>query len=178
MTLRPPEKVEKLQTVLRAKAKASPGYRFYSLYDKVYRADVLAHAFDRCRANGGAPGVDGQTFANIESWHAAGRRGLAAVGESLHATVRAGLETGRTRAAAGSPHRERCRRLRDLLQAGAGRYGPSPDAVDDGAAEAHGERAEDAAGFAPGRDVHLPGIHVRGASLLEDGPAGISTCRT
>jgi uncharacterized protein with HEPN domain len=45
MTLRTPEKVEKLQTVLRAKAKASPGYRFYSLYDKVYRVDVLAHAY-------------------------------------------------------------------------------------------------------------------------------------
>ena len=68
MTLRPPEKVEKLQTVLRAKAKASPGYRFYMLYDKVYRADVLAHAYDRCRSNGGSPGVDGQTFSDIESY--------------------------------------------------------------------------------------------------------------
>ena len=68
MSLRPPEKVEKLQTVLRAKAKASPSYRFYSLYDKVHRADVLAHAYERCRANGGSPGVDGQTFAAIESY--------------------------------------------------------------------------------------------------------------
>ena len=68
MSLRTPEKVEKLQTVLRAKAKASPSYRFYSLYDKVHRADVLAHAYERCRANGGSPGVDGQTFAAIESY--------------------------------------------------------------------------------------------------------------
>ena len=68
MSLRPPEKVEKLQAVLRAKAKASPSYRFYMLYDKVHRADILAHAFDRCRSNGGSPGVDGQTFAAIESY--------------------------------------------------------------------------------------------------------------
>ena len=68
MSLRTPEKVEKLQTVLRAKATASPSYRFYSLYDKVHRADVLAHAYERCRANGGSPGVDGQTFAAIESY--------------------------------------------------------------------------------------------------------------
>ena len=66
MSLRPPEKVEKLQRVLRAKAKESPGYRFYQLYDKVYREDILAFAYQRCRANGGAAGVDGQTFADVE----------------------------------------------------------------------------------------------------------------
>jgi len=67
MNLRPPEKVEKLQRVLRAKAKESPGYRFHQLYDKLYREDILAWAYECCRRNGGAPGVDGQTFQDIES---------------------------------------------------------------------------------------------------------------
>jgi RNA-directed DNA polymerase len=67
MRLTPPIKVEKLQTALRAKAKQSPDYRFYALYDKVYRADVLVHAYRLCRANQGSPGVDGQTFADIEA---------------------------------------------------------------------------------------------------------------
>ena len=67
MSLTTPEMVEKLQRVLRAKAKASPSYRFYQLYDKVYREDILAFAYARCRANDGAPEVDGQTFADIES---------------------------------------------------------------------------------------------------------------
>ena len=57
--------VEKLQAALHAKAKRSPGYRFYSLYDKVYREDVLKLAYRRCRANGGAAGVDAQTFEDI-----------------------------------------------------------------------------------------------------------------
>jgi hypothetical protein len=52
---------------LRAKAKGSPGYRFYLLYDKVYREDVLTFAYQRCKANGGAAGVDGQHFADIET---------------------------------------------------------------------------------------------------------------
>ncbi|MCC6270977.1 MAG: group II intron reverse transcriptase/maturase [Microbacteriaceae bacterium] len=67
MRLTPPVKVEKLQTTLHAKAKQSPNYRFYALYDKVYRADVLAHAYRLCRANQGSPGVDGQTFTDIEA---------------------------------------------------------------------------------------------------------------
>ena len=68
MSLQPPVWVGKLQTVLRAKAKASPSYRFYALYDKLYRHDVLAHAYERCQANGGVAGVDGQTFADIEEY--------------------------------------------------------------------------------------------------------------
>jgi group II intron reverse transcriptase/maturase len=68
MSLQPPEKVGKLQTALHAKAKASPRYRFYLLYDKLYRGDVLAHAYERCRANGGVAGVDGQSFADIKEY--------------------------------------------------------------------------------------------------------------
>ena len=68
MSLRPPEKVGKLQETLHAKAKGSPNYRFYALYDKVYRKDILAHAWRQCRANGGKPGVDNQTFEDIEAY--------------------------------------------------------------------------------------------------------------
>jgi len=60
--------VQKLQAALHAKAKQAPSYRFYALYDKVYRADVLSEAYERCRSNGGAAGVDGQTFEDIEAY--------------------------------------------------------------------------------------------------------------
>src|SRR5205814_7801859 len=66
VSLTPPTKVGKLQETLHAKAKRSPTYRFYALYDKVYRADVLWHAYQCCRANDGGAGVDGQTFEAIE----------------------------------------------------------------------------------------------------------------
>ena len=61
------DRVRKLQTSLQAKAKAEPAYRFYTLWDKVCRAEVLAEAHRRCRANRGAPGVDGETFEAIEA---------------------------------------------------------------------------------------------------------------
>jgi group II intron reverse transcriptase/maturase len=60
--------VEKLQEALHAKAKRSLDFRFYTLYDKIYRADVLWVAYRRCLINGGAPGVDGQTFEDIKSY--------------------------------------------------------------------------------------------------------------
>ena len=68
MSLVPPPKVGKLQETLHAKAKRAPTYRFYALYDKVYRADVLWHAYQCCRANDGSAGVDGQTFEDIEAY--------------------------------------------------------------------------------------------------------------
>lgn len=71
VSLIPPETVEKLQATLHAKAKGTPSYRFYALYDKVYRSDVLEQAYRICRENGGAEGVDGQTFEDIEAY---GRR--------------------------------------------------------------------------------------------------------
>ena len=68
MSLTTPFSVQKLQTALHAKAKESPNCRFHALYDKVYRKDVLAYAYERCPANGGAAGVDNQTFENIEAY--------------------------------------------------------------------------------------------------------------
>ncbi len=63
-----PKRVQKLQMALHAKAKAEAGYRFYALYDKISREDILAHAYAQCRSNKGAPGVDGQDFADIEAY--------------------------------------------------------------------------------------------------------------
>ena len=63
-----PNSVQKLQTALHAKAKAEPGYRFYALYDKISREDILAHAYAQCRSNKGAPGVDRQDFEAVEAY--------------------------------------------------------------------------------------------------------------
>jgi RNA-directed DNA polymerase len=63
-----PKSVQKLQTALHAKAKAEAGYRFYALYDKISREDILAHAYAQCRSNKGAPGVDSQDFADIDAY--------------------------------------------------------------------------------------------------------------
>jgi len=68
MSLATPASVQKLQTALHDKAKRSPDFRFYALYDKVYRRDVLSFAYQCCRANGGAAGVDNQTFEDIAAY--------------------------------------------------------------------------------------------------------------
>jgi RNA-directed DNA polymerase len=81
VSLAPPPKLRRLQEALYTKAKQEPAYRFYLLYDKVYRMDILAHAYALSKQRGGAPGVDGVTFEDIE---AAGREPwLAAVQEAL-----------------------------------------------------------------------------------------------
>jgi RNA-directed DNA polymerase len=76
VSLQTPEKIRTLQNKLYLKAKGEPDYRFYLLYDKVYRADILSHAYRLCRSKGGAAGVDGQGFedvedAGLEGWLAA-----------------------------------------------------------------------------------------------------------
>jgi len=68
MSLTTPESVQKLQAALHDKAKKSPDFRFYALYDKVSRTDVLTFAYDCCKANGGAAGADDQTFEDIEAF--------------------------------------------------------------------------------------------------------------
>jgi len=80
------EKCQKLQMALHAKAKAEAGYRFYALYDKISREDILAHAYAQCRSNKGAPGVDGQDFAGRRDvWRraVAWRTGACAPGRDL-----------------------------------------------------------------------------------------------
>jgi RNA-directed DNA polymerase len=65
-----PSSVQRLQQALHAKAKAEAGFRFYALYDKIYREDILASAYAQCRANMGAPGVDALDFAAVEAYGA------------------------------------------------------------------------------------------------------------
>ena len=83
MSLQTPENIRRLQRKLYLKAKAEPAFRFYLLYDKIYREDILRHAYDLARSNKGAPGVDGETFAMVE---AAGLEGwLAGLRDDLRA---------------------------------------------------------------------------------------------
>lgn len=66
-SLETPEKIRTFQRKLYCKAKAEPAFRFYMLYDKLCRQDILHHAYALARANAGGPGVDGVTFARIEA---------------------------------------------------------------------------------------------------------------
>ncbi len=66
MSLTTPDRIRTLQRKLYAKAKQEPAYRFYALYDKIYRKDILSHAWRLVRANGGSPGIDGISFEAIE----------------------------------------------------------------------------------------------------------------
>ena len=84
MSLTTPLQIEKLQRKLGDKAKSEPLFRFHQLYDKVYRPDIVAHAYALCKHNAGAPGVDGETFGCIES------RGLAGWLEGLRKELREG----------------------------------------------------------------------------------------
>ena len=81
MSLETPEQIRSLQKKLYRKAKAEPDFRFYLLYDKVWRADILDHAYKVARANGGAPGVDEVTFAAIET--AGHEEWLTGIGKAL-----------------------------------------------------------------------------------------------
>jgi RNA-directed DNA polymerase len=81
MSLETPDKIRNLQRKLYCKAKAEPAFRFYLLYDKICREDILRHAYALARANAGAPGVDGVTFkqidaSGVEAWLAGLREDL------------------------------------------------------------------------------------------------------
>jgi len=82
VSLRTPESIRQLQRKLYVAAKHNPKRRFHQLYDKVYRNDIVAHAYALARSNGGAPGVDGVTFKSIESQGL--EKWLAGIREELH----------------------------------------------------------------------------------------------
>jgi hypothetical protein len=98
VNLQTPRSVQKLQNALHAKAKGAPGFRFYALYDKVYREDILAFAYRLARSNGGTAGVDGQDFATIEAYGV--ERWLGELAQTLKAVTlrrRGGPTLGRDR---------------------------------------------------------------------------------
>lgn len=85
MSLATPDKIRDLQIKLYRKAKKEPEYRFYQLYDKVYREDILNHAYKLAKSNDGAPGVDEESFEDIESRGPQGvKEWLNGLGKDLH----------------------------------------------------------------------------------------------
>ena len=187
MSLAPTETVKKLQEALQAKAKGAPTYRFYALYDKVYRFDVLEHALERCRANRGAAGVDGQTFEDIEEY---GRqKWLGELAEELknktyrpQAVRRVWIPKpdGKQRPLGIPTIRDRMVQMAAVLilepifevdlQPEQYAYRPDrSDAEHDVEAEVDGERKEDAAVSVAGRDVRFLGLYHRPVLLEADG---------
>ena len=81
--LETPENIRELQRKLYRKAKQEKEYRFYLLYDKVYRMDILSHAYRLIRANKGVPGIDGVTFESIEEMEGGEQRYLASIADEL-----------------------------------------------------------------------------------------------
>ncbi len=82
MSLTTPERIRRLQRKLYVKAKVEPTCRFHQLYDKVYRQNILEHAYRLAKSQNGAPGVNGVSFADIEAWGEGSW--LAALGKELH----------------------------------------------------------------------------------------------
>ena len=87
MGLETPERVRELQRKLYRKAKQESGFRFYLLYDKVYRQDILNHAYHLVRANKGAPGVDGVTFESLEKREGGARKYLEEIARELRGKI-------------------------------------------------------------------------------------------
>ena len=86
-----PENIRTLQRKLYQKAKQEPGYRFYALYDKVYRSDILAHAYRLVKAAGGCAGADGRTFEDIEGGEGIAKF-LAELGEQVKSAHDCGMD--------------------------------------------------------------------------------------